>query len=256
MLKIFSYNVNGLRSVISKGFLTWLEKENPDMICLQEVKIQEGQIDVKKLEDLGYNHYWHYAEKKGYSGVALLSKIKPLQVSYGIGIPEFDMEGRTVIAYFEKFVIISVYFPSGSSGDVRQAVKMKFLDIFLNFIKEFLKKHPNIIVSGDYNICHKPIDINFPQKHTKMSGFLPEERAWMDTYVDAGMVDSFRVFNQQPDQYTWWSSRFPSAKLKNLGWRIDYHFVSEALKGNLLNASIKPEVTFSDHCPIAVELEI
>lgn len=255
MLKIYSYNVNGLRSVIGKGFYEWLEKENPDMVCLQEIKIQEGQIDTKKLEYLGYSHYWHYAEKKGYSGVALLTKIKPLQITYGIGIPDFDLEGRTVVAYFEDFVLISVYFPSGSSGEVRQAVKMRFLEEFLTFVEEFLKKHPNLIISGDYNICHKAIDINFPQKHTKMSGFLPEERAWMDKYVDAGMIDSFRVFNQQGEQYTWWSSRSGTAREKNLGWRIDYHFVSGGLSNKIRGASIMPEVMFSDHCPIGLELD-
>ena len=250
MIKIYSYNVNGLRSVINKGFLDWLAVENPDMICLQEIKLQEGQIEFDGLEKLGYLHYWHYADKKGYSGVGLFTKIKPLQVSYGIGVPDFDIEGRTVIAYFEDFVLISVYFPSGSSGDIR------FLDEFLKFASEFIKSHPRVIISGDYNICHKPLDINHPEKHTKSSGFLTEERVWMDTFVEAGMIDSFRVYNQQPDQYTWWNTRSVTAREKNLGWRIDYHMVSQELKSKLSNAYILPQVMFSDHCPVGVELSL
>jgi exodeoxyribonuclease III len=253
--KIISYNVNGLRAAIGKGFLDWLNSENPDIICIQETKLQSGQIDTNSIKSLGYHHFWHYAIKKGYSGVALFTKDKPEDVKYGFGIANYDDEGRTIIAEFQYYTVISAYFPSGTTGDVRQDVKMKFLDDFLKFLNDYKKQHPNIIVSGDYNICHKPIDINFPKKHETYSGFLPEERAWMDAFTGSGFIDSFRVFNQQPNQYSWWSYR-AGARVRNLGWRIDYHMVTEPLKASLLNASILQSVMHSDHCPVVVEMEL
>lgn len=252
-MNIISYNVNGLRAAVSKGFFEWLKKEDPEIICIQETKLQEGQIDTKPIEDLGYYHYWHYAVKKGYSGVALFCKTKPDEIFYGIGVDAHDSEGRSIFARFGDTWVASVYFPSGSSGEERQDVKMSFLDDFLKFITHFKSKNSRIIVSGDYNICHKPIDINHPEKHNDYSGFLPEEREWMDRYESSGFIDSFRVFNQQPNQYSWWSYR-ANSRSKNLGWRIDYHWVSDALKPKLINASILNDIMFSDHCPVKVEV--
>jgi len=252
---IISYNVNGLRAAINKGFLEWLKQENPDIICIQETKIQKGQVDPIFINQLGYYHYWHYAEKKGYSGVALFSKEKPIEVTYGIGIPHYDKEGRNITAHFNNYTIISVYFPSGTSGDVRQEIKMAWLDDFLNYLNGLKSSHPNIIVSGDFNICHKPIDINHPEKHETYSGFLPEERAWMDKFIDSGFVDTFRVFNNLPNQYSWWSYRAGSRQ-KNLGWRIDYHMVTESLKNKLVSASILADIVHSDHCPVKLEIDL
>lgn len=253
--KIISYNVNGLRAAITKGFLEWLKNENPDIISLQEVKIQSEQVDTTPFEQMGYFQYWHYAQKKGYSGVALLTKEKPIEVVAGIGNEKYDNEGRTLTAYFSNFALIAAYFPSGTMGDIRQEVKMSFLFDFLEYVKQINAKLPNLIISGDFNICHKPIDINHPEKHTRVSGFLPEEREWMDKLVEAGFIDSFRVFNQQPNQYSWWSYR-AGARDKNLGWRIDYHFVSEPLIGKLINASILSNINHSDHCPVMLEIDI
>jgi exodeoxyribonuclease III len=252
--KIISYNVNGLRAAITKGFIEWLKTENPDIICIQETKLQQGQIDTALFESLGYNHYWHYALKKGYSGVAIFSKQKPDNISYGIGLSQYDNEGRTLIADFGSVSVISVYHPSGTSGDERQDFKMHWLNDFLKFTKELRKTKPNLIISGDFNICHKPIDINFPKKHETYSGFLPEERAWMDTFVNSGFVDTFRQFNQQPNQYSWWSYRANSRE-KNLGWRIDYHMVTESLKNSLVSGSILQNVFHSDHCPVVIEVD-
>ncbi len=255
MDKIISYNVNGLRAAMNKGFIEWLKREDPDILCIQETKLQKGQIDTSEFEKLGYNHYWHDAVKKGYSGVAVLTRRLPLSVKYGIGIPRYDNEGRTIIADFGATTLVNVYFPSGTTGDERQDFKMHWLDDFLKFLLELKNEKPNIIVSGDYNICHKPIDINFPKKHETYSGFLPEEREWMDKFVNSGFIDSFRVFNQQPDQYSWWSYR-ANSRVKNLGWRIDYHMVSTPLKNSLKGASILKDVYHSDHCPVLVEIDI
>ncbi|HBX53363.1 MAG: exodeoxyribonuclease III [Bacteroidetes bacterium RIFOXYB2_FULL_35_7] len=253
-MKIISYNVNGIRAALSKGLDQWIKEENPDILCIQEIKANIEQINTQAFESLGYYHFWFPAEKKGYSGVAILSKIKPDNVIYGIGIEKFDAEGRIIQADFGSLTIINSYFPSGTTGEVRQAFKMEYLDAFLNFTGNLLKKRPRLILSGDYNICHKPIDINHPELHEDVSGFLPEERAWMDTFVDNGFIDSFRVFNNKPAQYSWWSYR-AGARPKNLGWRIDYHMVSIALKNNLKNAAILKDIVHSDHCPVFVEIE-
>lgn len=253
--KIISFNVNGLRAAVNKGFVDWLKLESPDMLCIQETKLQAGQIDTKLFESLGYKSYWHYAVKKGYSGVALFTKTIPVNVTYGIGIAQYDNEGRTIVSDYGPFVLISAYFPSGSSGDERQEIKMKWLDDFYNFVFNLRKSKPNIIVSGDYNICHKPVDINHPERHEGYSGFLPEERAWMDKFIANGFVDSFREFNKNPNEYSWWSYRANSRE-KNLGWRIDYHMVTNSLKPALKGASILSKVFYSDHCPVVVELDL
>jgi exodeoxyribonuclease-3 len=253
--KIISYNVNGLRAATAKGLTDWLKTENPDILCIQESKLQEGQIDTLMFELLGYSHYWHYAEKKGYSGVAIFTKLKPDEVFTGIGHADFDSEGRLIACRFGSTWVMSAYFPSGSSGDTRQGFKMQWLEEFYSFITKFKISNPNLIISGDYNICHKPIDINFPNKHLEDSGFLPEEREWMDKFEKAGFVDSFRVFNQQAEQYSWWSYR-ANSRAKNLGWRIDYHWVSEPLKPFLKSAFILPNAYHSDHCPVGIEIEL
>ena len=253
--KIISYNVNGIRAAISKGWIDWLKQENPDIICLQETKIQNGQVDTKAFEYLGYHHYWHFAEKKGYSGVALLSKTKPDHVSMGIGNSKYDSEGRLVRTDFGDVTMLSTYFPSGTSGDERQKFKMEWLEDFLKYLHELRKTRPNLIISGDLNICHKPIDINHPERHETYSGFLPEEREWFDRFIDGGFVDSFREFNKNPQQYSWWSYRAGS-RGKNLGWRIDYQIVSQSLKSKLKDASILSDVVHSDHCPVMVKLDI
>jgi exodeoxyribonuclease III len=252
-IRFFSYNVNGIRAAITKGFDQWILETRPDVISIQEIKAEPSQLNLEWLEQADYHHYWYPAQKKGYSGVAVFALQKPDYVQYGFGREEFDNEGRLVRTDYGDLTLLSCYFPSGTSGDIRQTVKMRFLDEILKYLIELRKERPNIIMAGDYNICHKPIDINHPKKHETMSGFLPEERDWMDKLESSGFVDSFRKFNHEADQYSWWSYRAGS-RGKNLGWRIDYHWVSEALAPRLKSAGIMPSVVHSDHCPVWVEL--
>lgn len=251
MKKIISYNVNGIRAAINKGFSEWLKEEDPDIVCIQETKAQPEQIDSKLFEDLGYYCYWFSAQKKGYSGVGILSKQKPDHIEYGMGIEKYDNEGRFLRADFGEFSIVSVYHPSGSSGEERQAFKIQWLSDFQNYINDLRKKRPNLILSGDYNICRLWIDIHNPEKQQKTSGFLPEEREWFQSFVDDGFTDSFRMFNEDPHHYSWWSYR-ANARSNNKGWRIDYHMVSSELENKLKGASILPDVMHSDHCPVVV----
>ena len=253
-MKIISYNVNGIRAALSKNFTEWLQAENPDVLCLQETKAHPDQIDTMIFAKLGYTSYMHSAEKKGYSGVAILSQQAPDKVIIGMQHPGFDSEGRVIRADFGDLTVVCVYIPSGSSGDLRQAVKMEFLKEFALFIANLRKTRPNLVVCGDYNICHKPIDINHPERQNGVSGFLPEERAWLDQYQAAGMVDSFRMFDQRAEQYSWWSYR-GGARYRNAGWRIDYHWVTESLRDRLKNAAILSDAIHSDHCPVLVELK-
>ncbi|EOZ96122.1 Exodeoxyribonuclease III [Indibacter alkaliphilus LW1] len=253
-MKIVSYNVNGIRAAINKGFVDWLKAENPDIIGLQEVKALENQIDKTMFEDLGYQVYWYPAVKKGYSGVAILTKKQPKHVEYGMGIETYDDEGRMIRTDFEEFSFISSYFPSGTTGDIRQDFKYMFLDDIYGYTQELTQKIPNLILSGDYNICHKAIDIHNPVSNKNSSGFLPEERAWMDKFTESGFVDSFRKFNPEPHQYTWWSYR-AGARAKNLGWRIDYHMVNKPFENNIKSSGILADVHHSDHCPIWIEID-
>lgn len=255
MLKtVISYNVNGIRNALKRGLAEWLKKQSPDILCIQEIKAEQEQIDVPLFEQLGYKCLIHPALKKGYSGVMTLTKIIPANKVIGIGNEKYDSEGRVLRTDFEDFTLINVYIPSGTTGEIRQGFKMEFLEDFRSFINNLKKEKKKLIVCGDYNICHKPIDINHPERHLKSSGFLPEERAWFNMFIDDGMVDSFRLFNDQPDQYSWWSYR-ANARAKNLGWRIDYHLVSEDLKKHVRSALILSEINHSDHCPVLVTLE-
>lgn len=253
-MKIISYNVNGIRAAITKGFLEWLQQENPDVICLQEIKATKDQIPLLEFDSIGYPyHYWFSAQKKGYSGVAILCKKEPKNVVYGTGIPHMDFEGRNLRVDFDDVSVMSLYLPSGTNID-RLEHKFMYMDDFQQYINELKKEIPNLIIGGDYNICHQAIDIHDPIRNANVSGFLPEERRWLDGFMKSGFVDSLRVFNQNPHQYSWWSYR-ANAREKNKGWRIDYNLVSEPLAPRLKSASILPNVKHSDHCPIVVEIE-
>ena len=253
MKRIISYNVNGIRAALKKDFMTWLGAANPDVLCLQEIKAMPEQLEADFLESLDYHHYWFPAEKKGYSGTAIWSKEKPKHVEYGCGIEKYDFEGRVIRADFETYSVMSVYMPSGSN-ELRQGFKMQWLADFKNYINELKKEIPNLIISGDYNICHLDIDIHNPTKQQKTSGFLPEEREWVSQFIDSGFIDTYRHFNMEPHNYSWWSYR-AGARGKNLGWRIDYHMASKPMQDRLRRATILPEAKHSDHCPIVLEIE-
>lgn len=252
-MKIISYNLNGIRAAIGKGLLDWLRQESPDVFCIQESKAQPEQIDTLAMQELGYYSYVHSAEKKGYSGVAIFSKTQPDRVIAGMGTPRYDCEGRVLRADFGDITVVCVYIPSGTTGGVRQEFKMDFLEAFLKWTLLLRQTRPNIIVCGDYNICHKPIDINHPERQVGVSGFLPEEREWMDRWQDSGMIDSFRLFDTRPEQYSWWSYRF-GARERNAGWRIDYHWVSEPLRPRITGARILQDAVHSDHCPVELTI--
>lgn len=254
MKRIVSYNVNGIRSALNKGLPDWIRSVQPDILCVQELKAMADQVDVSFFEEEGYHHYWFPAQKKGYSGVAIYTRIKPTHVEYGCGIPESDYEGRVIRADFGDVSVMSVYAPSGSSGDERQDFKMKWLASFAPYIQKLRKKRPNLIMAGDFNICHKAIDIHNPVSNANSSGFLPEERAWMDQFLSKDIVDTFRHFNNDPHQYTWWSFR-ANARNKNLGWRIDYQFATKPLENSLVRSVLLPEAKHSDHCPVLLEVD-
>lgn len=256
-MKIISYNLNGIRAAINKGFLDWLATHPADIICIQETKAQRDQIDFSKLTEMGYEDYWFSAEKKGYSGVAVFTKVKPIKVTIGNGYAQSDLEGRVINLEFEKFVLINAYFPSGTSGDERQTYKYVWLDEMLTYVNNVKKKQKNIVLVGDYNIAHTEIDIHDPKGNKNSSGFLPQEREWMTQFLKTGWVDTLRYKN--PDavgMYSWWSQRFPSVRLQNKGWRIDYICVTQPMESLIKSATIYPDIKHSDHCPVYVELDV
>jgi exodeoxyribonuclease-3 len=253
-VKIITYNVNGIRAAISKGFFEWLKASNPDILCLQEIKATPDQVPLLEIESLGYKHYWNPAQKKGYSGVAIFSKTQPDNVSYGCGINEYDNEGRVIRADYDGFSVMSVYHPSGSSGEERQSFKMKWLGDFSEYIRNLRTAFPNLVLSGDFNICHRAIDIHNPVANARTSGFLPEEREWMENFLNNGFIDTFRHFNKDPHHYSWWTYR-AGARARNLGWRIDYNLAAAPLEKRLRRAVIMPDAVHSDHCPVMLELE-
>ena len=254
-MRIISYNVNGIRAAIKKGFLEWLKTDPADIICLQETKATREDIDVNAINALGYHDYWFSASsKKGYSGVAVFTRIKPDKIENGNGHTQSDDEGRVIQLHFGKLLLINAYFPSGTSGDERQAYKMVWLNELLPYLHKIRNNQDGIILCGDYNIAHKEIDIHDPKGNKKSSGFLPEERAWMDEFFASGWVDSFREIHPEPHRYSWWSQRFPSVRLNNKGWRIDYINCTDNLKNRIKDADILPDVKHSDHCPVYLEL--
>ena len=252
MPTIITYNINGIRAAIKKNLHGWLKDSNADVLCLQEIKAKPEQFDEAVFNELGYTCFINSAEKPGYSGVAILSKVEPNHVEYGCGVEKIDFEGRVIRADFEGYSVMSVYFPSGSNP-LRQTFKMEFLDLFYDYIQELKKKIPNLIISGDYNICHTAIDIHNPQRNKNTSGFLPEERDWVTKFIASGFVDSFRHLNSEPHNYSWWSYR-ANSRVKNLGWRIDYNMISESLLPNLNRSVILSQAVHSDHCPVLVEI--
>lgn len=253
-MRIVTYNVNGIRAAIQKGLFDWIQQVDPDILLLQETKAQPDQVPVMDFEMMGYRSYWHSAVKKGYSGVAILTRTEPDRVITGMGIREYDVEGRFLRADYGDLSVVSVYHPSGSSGEHRQDFKMKWLDDFYRYVSDLRSERPNLVISGDYNICHRPVDIHDPVRNATVSGFLPEEREWMTKFLESGFIDTFRHFNDQPHQYTWWSFR-AGARARNLGWRIDYHMASRPLEGRLKSARIMPDAMHSDHCPVLLEVD-
>jgi exodeoxyribonuclease-3 len=253
-MRIISYNVNGIRAAIKKGFLEWLKTDPADIICIQETKASRDDVNYQLINDLGYHDYWFSAQKKGYSGVAVFTRVKPDNIVTGNGHVLSDDEGRVIQLDFGKTRLVNAYFPSGTSGEHRQSFKYAWLDEFYVFINKLRKKHPEIILCGDYNIAHKEIDIHDPKGNKNSTGFLPEERAWMDKFYSSGWIDVFRVYHPEPHRYSWWSQRFPTVRLNNKGWRIDYISVTEEMRGRLKDSEIFPDVKHSDHCPVYAEI--
>lgn len=254
-MKIISYNVNGIRAALKKGFLDWLEAASPDVLCLQETKAHKDQLDLSLFEAAGYPyHYWFSAQKKGYSGVAVLCKTKPAEVVYGTGIDYMDFEGRNLLVRYPEISIMSMYLPSGTNQD-RLDFKFNYMDDFLDYTKSLKETDPNLVICGDYNICHQAIDIHDPVRNKNISGFLPEERAWLSALLESGFTDSFRQINTAPDQYSWWSYR-ANSRANNKGWRLDYALVSSSLAAKISNAQILSAAVHSDHCPVTVEISL
>ncbi len=254
-MKIISYNVNGIRAALKKGFLDWLEAASPDVLCLQETKAHKDQLDLSLFEAAGYPyHYWFSAQKKGYSGVAVLCKTKPEEVVYGTGIDYMDFEGRNLLVRYPEISIMSMYLPSGTNQD-RLDFKFNYMDDFLDYTKSLKETDPNLVICGDYNICHQAIDIHDPVRNKNISGFLPEERAWLSALLESGFTDSFRQINTAPNQYSWWSYR-ANSRANNKGWRLDYALVSSPLAAKISNAQILSAAVHSDHCPVTVEISL
>ncbi len=252
--KLLCWNVNGIRAIKNKGFFDWFSQESPDILCLQETKAQPDQLDAEFKEPKDYRTYWAYPERKGYSGAALFTREEPREVTYDFGAAGLDIEGRVIIAEYPSFTLFNVYFPNGKSGPERLNYKMDFYDVFLDYADALKNAGRRLVICGDVNTAHKEIDLARPKENSKVSGFLPEERAWIDKFISHGYVDTFRRFNQEPNQYTWWDLK-SGARARNVGWRIDYFFVSENLLPALTGAFIQPGVMGSDHCPIGISLK-
>ena len=252
-MKIVSWNVNGIRAILQKGFKEYIQKESPDILCLQEIKAHPDQLDMDIVNFKDYHCYWNPGTRAGYSGVATFTKIKPLHYAHGFGIPEYDTEGRTLMTEYKDFILFNIYFPNGQKDDERLQFKMNFYEDFLKEADLLRKKGKKLVICGDYNTAHREIDLSHPKANEKFSGFLPIERAWLDKLISHGYVDTFRYFHPEPHQYSWWSYRM-KAREKNIGWRIDYHFISEDLLPRLKKAYIQQEIMGSDHCPVVLEL--
>ena len=252
-MKLFSWNVNGVRAIEKKGFLDWLSSESPDVLCIQETKAKFEQLPDTLQNIDGYFSYWHSAEKLGYSGVATFSKKEPLHVQYGLGIDKYDKEGRVLITEFDNFLLYNIYFPNGQKDEIRLQYKLDFYDDLLEILDDQVASGNNVIVAGDWNTAHKEIDLANPKANANYSGFMPVERAQLDTYVNHGYVDSFRLFHDEPDRYSWWTYRF-GARQRNIGWRIDYFFTNQEFADNISDADIHEDVMGSDHCPVSIEL--
>ena len=253
--KLLSWNMNGIRAVHRKGNFEDIFNEQPDILCIQETKARAEQLGDEILKVANYHAYFEAGERKGYSGVAIYTKEQPREIKTGFGIEKFDREGRIQIADYEDFVLFNIYFPNGKGSKERLQYKMDFYDAFLKYADQLKDQGRKIVVTGDVNTAHKEIDLARPKENEKVSGFLPEERAWIDQFLSHGYIDTFRMFNQEPGQYTWWDMK-SRARERNVGWRIDYFYVSENLKDNVKAAYILPHILGSDHCPIGVELSL
>ena len=252
-MKLISWNVNGVRAVVKKGFLDWLDQEQPDILCLQETKAHIDQLTAEILTDHGYHTYWHSGERRGYSGVATFCKEEPLYVQEGLGIERYDAEGRVLVTEHENFLLYNIYFPNGQKDNVRLQYKLDFYNDLLPIINEQVESGNNVVVTGDWNTAHHPIDLARPKQNVNTSGFMPIEREKLDMYVENGWIDTFRLFHPEGDRYSWWTYRF-GARERNVGWRIDYFFVNEGFVDNIEDADIHDEVMGSDHCPVSLEL--
>ena len=253
-MKLYSWNVNGILAAERKGFLDWLDQIQPDILCLQETKARVDQLGSSLIKDHGYHTYWHSAQKAGYSGVATFCKEEPYFIQEGLGIDRFDSEGRVLITEHENFLLYNIYFPNGQKDDTRLNYKLDFYDELLPIVNDQVENGNNVIITGDWNTAHHPIDLARPKENEKTSGFMPIERQRIDTYVSHGWVDTFRHFHSDSDRYTWWTYRF-GARERNIGWRIDYFFVNEILVEQLDNADIHPDIMGSDHCPVSLTLK-
>ncbi|MFW5769981.1 MAG: exodeoxyribonuclease III [Spirochaetota bacterium] len=253
-MKILSWNVNGIRAVYKKGLMEWLQNEKADIFCFQEIKAAKEQVPPEIIEKNGYHSYFSEAEKKGYSGVAAFTRREPVQVEYGLGVPRFDSEGRTLLLYFDDFILYNIYFPNGKASKERLDYKMDFYDAFLTHASEKMKDGHNIVICGDVNTAHTEIDLARPKANENTSGFLPEEREWIDRFISQGFIDTFRLFNSEAGNYSWWDYK-TRARERNVGWRIDYFFVSNSLRDSVTDAFIQDHVMGSDHCPVGIELK-
>jgi exodeoxyribonuclease III len=254
-MKLVSWNVNGIRAIDKKGFFTWFQQEIPDILCIQEIKADPDQFPPHLRNTPKYHISINSAERKGYSGVATYSKTQPIEVNKGFGFEKFDTEGRIIISDYSDFVLFNIYFPNGKKNQERLDYKLDFYDTFLAYADNLKAEGKNIVVCGDFNTAHKEIDLARPKENEHISGFLPVERAWMDTFISHGYVDTFRQFNKEPEQYTWWSMR-TRARERNVGWRLDYFFVNKEFMPHVKNAYIYSDVMGSDHCPVGIEIHV